>query len=346
MAKLVVIGDSLTQGFKSGAISKTGLSFPAMIARSLGLSIGFSEPAEFQIPREDDTGFPINIEALLRSMSADLGPNLSVDEWILRFPALLSNFLRDTEDFYERGQGSIDSSFNGQFHNLSVWGFRVLDALTIHSNYCDQIIKVTEGWIKNDFLSVPSAAMYRTARQVLNPANEQQKGTWTQIDNLKAIHDTEGGVENLIIWMGANDCLGTVGKLQINEMPANFASRDPEQRHKLNLTHPKIFKQDYVALVAKIKQATSPSTRVFVGTIPYVTIPPIATGIGSLSPGSKYFEYYGRFFCSEDNFNHYLNSHLRGDEIQKIDNVIDEFNQIVREEVALAGNNWRRSSQG
>ena len=182
--------------------------------------------------------------------------------------------------------------------------------------------------------------MYRTARQVLNPANEQQKGTWTQIDNLKAIHDTEGGVENLIIWMGANDCLGTVGKLHINEMPADCASRDPEQRHKRNLTHPKIFKQDYVALVAKIKQATSPSTRVFVGTIPYVTIPPIATGIGSLSPGSKYFEYYGRFFCSEDNFNHYLNSHLRGDKIQKIDNVIDEFNQIVREEVALAGNNW------
>ncbi|MGK7877493.1 MAG: hypothetical protein AB4426_30585 [Xenococcaceae cyanobacterium] len=33
--KLVAIGDSLTQGFQSGSISKTDLSYPAMIARCL-----------------------------------------------------------------------------------------------------------------------------------------------------------------------------------------------------------------------------------------------------------------------------------------------------------------------
>ncbi len=336
MAKLVAIGDSLAQGFQSGAILKTDLSFPTMIARSFGLSA----PADFRIPSYEGNGLPINIEALLLSMSAELGAEISLDEWIFRFPALLGEFLNATEELYERGQGSIPSSFNGQFHNLSVWGFRVLDTLTIHSDYCDRIIETSEGWIENDFLGVPSAAMYRTARQVLNPANEQRKRQWTQIDNLQAIHDTEGGVENLIVWMGANDCLGTVGQLKIHEMPADFASLDPEERHRLNLTHPKIFERDYAALVAKIKGVISPVTHVFVGTIPYVTIPPIATGIGKLSSNSKYFEYYGRFFCTEANFNHSSNSHLTGAEIQKIDRIIDEFNQIIRDEVALAGDNW------
>lgn len=240
MAKLVAIGDSLAQGFQNGAILKTDLSFPAMIDRSFGLSIGSSVPAEFRIPSYDGNGLPINIEALLRSMSDDLGTEVSVGEWIFRFPILLGEFLNATEELYEKGLGSIPLSCNGQFHNLSVWGFRVLDTLTIHSDYCDRIIEASEGWIENDFLSVPSAAMYRTARQVLNPADEQPRGQWTQIDNLKAIHNTEGGIENLIVWMGANDCLVTVGELKINAMSADFSSLDPEERHKCNLTHPSI----------------------------------------------------------------------------------------------------------
>jgi GDSL-like Lipase/Acylhydrolase len=345
MAKLVAIGDSLAQGFQSGAILKTDLSFPAMIARSFGLSVGSSVADDFRIPSYNGNGLPINIEALLLFMSAKLGTEISLDEWILHFPTLLGEFLDDTEYLYERGQGSIPSSFNGQFHNLSIWGFRVLDTLTVHSDYCDRIIE-TSGEIKNNFLSVPSAAMYRTARQVLNPAHEQQKGQWTQLDNLQAICDTEGGVENLIVWMGANDCLGTVGALEIKQMSDNFASIDPEKRHQLNLTHPKIFGQEYSALIAKIKKVISPTTRVFVATIPYVTIPPIATGIGKLSSNSKYFEYYGRFFCTEDNFNHSSNSHLTGAEIQKIDRIIDEFNQIIRDEVALAGDNWHLVDTG
>ena len=342
MAKLVAIGDSLAQGFQSGAISKTELSFPVMIARSLGLSA----PADFRIPSYEGNGLPINIEALLLSMSAELGSEISLDEWIFRFPALLAEFLNATEELYERGQGSIPLSFNGQFHNLSVWGFRVLDSLTVHSDYCDRIIEASEGLIKNDFLGVPSAAMYRTARRVLNPTNEQQKGQSTQIDNLQAIHNTEGGVENLIVWIGANDCLGTVGSLELKPMLANFASLDSEERRKFNLTHPTIFKQDYGALVAKIKEVISPTTRVFIGTVPYVTIPPIATGIGKLSSSSKYFEYYGRFFCNENNFNPSSNSRLTGAEIQKIDNTIDEFNQIIRNEVALAGDNWHLVDTG
>ena len=69
MAKLVAIGDSLTQGFQSGAILKTEWSYPSMIARSFGLSV----PTDFRIPSFFGSGLPINIEELLRFMETKLG---------------------------------------------------------------------------------------------------------------------------------------------------------------------------------------------------------------------------------------------------------------------------------
>ncbi|MEB3191356.1 MAG: SGNH/GDSL hydrolase family protein [Snowella sp.] len=341
MAKLVAIGDSLTQGFQSGAILKTEWSYPAMIARSIGLSV----PTDFRIPSFHGSGLPVNIEELLRFMEITLGDEISRNEWILRFPFLLEKFIDEVEDLYERGRGRKPSAFKGQFHNLAVWGFRVLDAFTINSDYCDQVIKKSEGRIEDDFLGLPSAPMHRTACMVLNPAKQKDKKKWTQIDNLKVINDAEG-VENLIIWLGANDCLGTVVGLKLKEMPASFSSDDPEERRKFNLTHPDVFRKDYATLLAKVKAAISTETRVFVGTIPYVTIPPITQGIGELSDDSQYFNYYGRFFANNKNFHPFFNSKLTGEEIRKIDKTIDKFNEVIRSEVSSAGGNFHLVEMG
>jgi GDSL-like Lipase/Acylhydrolase len=335
MAKLVAIGDSLTQGFQSGAILKTEWSYPTMVARALGLSV----PTDFRIPSFFGSGLPINIEELLRFMETKLGNEISIDEWILRFPFLVEQFIDEVEDLYERGRGSNPSAFRGQFHNLAVWGFKVLDTFKIDSDYCDRVIAQGEGSIEDDFLGLPNASMYRTARLVLNPAKQAAKANWTQIDNLQAINETEG-IENLIIWLGANDCLGTVTSLSLKEMPATFDSDDPQARGKFNLTHPDVFKQDYATLIAKVKAAISAETRVFISTIPYVTIPPITQGIGKLPADSKYFDYYGRFFANEHNFNPFFNSQLTGAEIEKIDATVDKFNQIIRSEVTSAGDNF------
>jgi lysophospholipase L1-like esterase len=341
MAKLVAIGDSITQGFQSGAILKPEWSYPAMIARTLGLSV----PTDFRIPSFFGSGLPLNIEELLHSMVPALGNEISTSEWIFRFPFLLERFIDNIEELYERGRGSKPSIFKSQFHNLAVWGFRVVDTFSIHSDYCDRVIQASEGLIEDDFLGLPNAPMYRTARNVLNPASIISKGQWTQIENLQAITNEEG-VENLILWLGANDCLGTVTSLKLNPMPNDLKSDDPEERRKFNLTHPKIFEKDYKTLIAKVKGAISSNTRVFVGTIPYVTIPPITQGIGKLPENSKYFEYYGRFFSNEHNFNPFFNSKLRGEEMKQIDETIDEFNQVIRDEVNLAGSNWHLVDAG
>ena len=102
MARLVALGDSLTQGFQSGAIFHTEWSYPAMIARSLGLNL----PLEFRFPRFPGSGLPLNIEAMLRRMAASLGPDIGAGEWFLHFPQLLNQFVDEVEDLYERGAGA------------------------------------------------------------------------------------------------------------------------------------------------------------------------------------------------------------------------------------------------
>lgn len=68
--RLVTIGDSLTQGFQSGAIFNTDLSYPAIIAWEMGL-----EPSEY--PRYlGYGGLPFNLEYLLRDLEDRLGPTL------------------------------------------------------------------------------------------------------------------------------------------------------------------------------------------------------------------------------------------------------------------------------
>lgn len=113
---------------------------------------------------------------------------------------------------------------------------------------------------------------------------------------------------------------------------------DSLKRRKYNLTHPDVFEQDFAKLVTEITRIVPSSTNVFVGTIPKVTIPPITQGIGSMQ--EDYFEYYGRFFSSEDNFSRFLQNHLTRAEAKQIDLRIDSFNQTIQNTVDSQSGNW------
>ena len=70
--RLVVIGDSLSHGFQSGAIFNTDLSFPAIIAYELGWL------DHFRYPRYGGPGgLPLNIEYLLRDLEDRFGAEIS-----------------------------------------------------------------------------------------------------------------------------------------------------------------------------------------------------------------------------------------------------------------------------
>ena len=73
--RLVVIGDSLSQGFQSGAIFNTDLSYPAIIAHQLG------RLDQFRFPHYGGPGgLPLNIELLLRTLEERFGPRLDLWE--------------------------------------------------------------------------------------------------------------------------------------------------------------------------------------------------------------------------------------------------------------------------
>lgn len=331
MPKLVAIGDSLTQGVQNGAIFRQYLSYPALIADSLGLDV----PNDFRAPRFPGSGIPFNLEWFLRSLRERVGTEMDRREWIWKFPFSLEDFIDEVEDCYERGRGSRPAAYDGIYHNLAVASFRVRDSFTVDSNYCSEQIDRAEGWWEDDFLGLPSAPMYRIAQRVLNSRPQQDgRNTWTQIDNLRELNNGEGPVENLIVFFGANDCLGTVVELTVRDMNEEPPDDSQARREAYNLTSAAVFRNDYEELVAAISEAISENTRVFVGTVPSVTIPPITQGIRPVQPdmadGDGYFQYYGPFFSTEENFNT-GHKHLTRDEVQTIDRRIDDFNTIIRE---------------
>ena len=121
--RLVTIGDSLTQGFQSGAVFHTDLSWPAIVAWELGWYDQFRKPVY-----GGPGGLPLNIELLLRDLEHRFGADL--DWW--EFPLALfqgRQFMDGVEDYWERGPGSSFPNVTGINHNLAIYGWDVRDTL-------------------------------------------------------------------------------------------------------------------------------------------------------------------------------------------------------------------------
>jgi lysophospholipase L1-like esterase len=333
--KLAVIGDSLTQGFQSGAISKTTWSFPAILARAFGVEV----PGEFLVPSFPGPGLPLNIEDLLRQLELRTGPKTDAVT-LGRVLTSIPSYLDELEDLYERGVGSRPPKFSGVYSNLAVWGFALADALRLTPMRSRRAIEESEGWIEDDFLGLPSGPMYRTAQRVLNPGDESERRGETQLDALERCVRSQGGVDAVIVWLGANDALGTVLTLDVRDMErvsADALPSDPVALLKWNLTSKARFEEEYRQIVARVSDIVSehsPGAAVFVATIPYVTIPPITRGVGRLQ--GKHFDHYRRFFVKSDSGASPLEGLTRHD-VELIEARIDGFNALIRSEALARG---------
>jgi lysophospholipase L1-like esterase len=325
MAKLVAIGDSLTQGFQSLAINKTILSYPAMIAECLGVPV-----PDFRVPDFlGKGGLPLNVEWLARAMEEKYRSDLSLFEWVFAVNTIVE-LIDEVEDYWERGKGSQPSK-DVLYHNLAVWGFEVGDAYNITVEMCEQAIQES----KDDWFQPPSAPRLRTAYQVLNPAQLSTRRPDTQIKVARKIKAQDGEIENLIVWLGGNNCLGTVTRLKIDET----GDEPPGPNTAYTLWKPTAFKKEYDELARQIEGIGAKN--VYVATIPYVTIPPITRGImkdrGRLPAAKKYFDFYTRFFIQDKEFAPNKDPHFTGAEAEKIDSYIDEYNRIIRNHATNKG---------
>jgi hypothetical protein len=230
------------------------------------------------------------------------------------------------------------------YHNLAVWGFRVADSFQVTTQYSENVMADIEGSIAEDFLGLPSAPMYRTARRVLNPSLRPGRMNWTQLDNLKQIVVEEGEIESLILWLGSNDALQTVTDLEVRDMPTANVPNTPQGRRSWNLTSVPVFTDDFNRLVAEVKAILPSQTQVFVGTVGHIIIPPVTQGIPPYH--DNYFDYYGRFYHNETNFNPLFHKHLTREQAITIDGRIDEFNGVIRQIVGHQGSNWHMVETG
>lgn len=356
--KLFTIGDSVSQGFMSLASARTDLSYSTLIAKAMGLSVN---SAAYRHPLWAGNGQPLNIEVLLRSLYAKFGKKVGGPiEWPLAV-AVIADLLDRTEDLYERGEGLSNRDAAEFFHNIAVWGFTVADAWQVTGELCDAQIASGERWFFNDgAFSLPDHGFYRTARDVLNPTRDPAHNEKSALDWLDH-HASTDGVENLFLWLGSNNALGTVLSLTVkatNEPRLHYDKTLPHlKRNAFNLWSPKDFADDYAELMRRIAAAMAKNKckdwHVFIGTVPAVTIAPIAKGVGDTTamvdpfgvlPQALYYKYY-TYVLFDEEYAQQGGRKLTLKEAYAIDCNIAAYNKTIAGEVTSANAALLKSGQ-
>lgn len=366
--KLFTIGDSISQGFMSGAAARTDLSYSTIIADILG-------EKEYNYPNWEKGGLPLNIEDVFRKLEKRLGTDISgIFEWPIALN-LINNYLDEVEDYYERGNGNLNNSISkNHYHNVAVRGFDVSNSWQLTPSICKQIIDRSDE-NGDGFFGMVNESLQRTAYRVLGSGGI--RNNFSQLDWFKH-HNTKesGGVENLILWLGANNALGTVTRLKIKQTSNDGSlfkdgvekvSYETRLRENWNLWHPEDFRKEYEYMIDKvitILKEKPNNCKVFVATIPLVTICPLIKAVGEqsdreditvtewhvdpsnpapmnineLPSGTEVRYSYGKYypyFPFADNFN--INDpHLNRSDVVHIDNCIRKYNRIIQEVVCEA----------
>lgn len=339
--KLFTIGDSLSQGYMSLAAARTDLAYSTLLAGKLGLG------PDYRYPDWPAGGLPTNLEAILRELARRYGDDIGGLEW-LAAPLAINDVLDRAEDYYERGAGAAGRPYPGDvpfFHNVAVTGFTAADAWLVTPALCrQQLAAGAPRRPADDFLSGPDKAGYRTALKVLNPTLDPAHDDRSQLGWL-AQHAGGEGVENLILWLGANNALGTITTLRITQTrpgsePSPLALSQPEREAQgWNLWHPDDFRAEYAELLARVDRImrgnTAPDWRVFVGTVPLVTIAPLAKGIGETTMIERegrpcvYYKYY-TYFPFEEGFARETGIQLTMQDAIHIDDCIRAYNATIK----------------
>ncbi len=322
--RLVVIGDSLSQGFRSGAISDTGWSYPAIIAYELGWL------EHYRYPDYPEGGVPLNLELLLRDLQALDGDTISLGE--APGAALqLRRFMDRIEDYWERGPGARAPQHHF-VHDLSVYGWTLHDALTRTAASCAEVCRAS-GPPRDDLVDqIPEHHAERAALRVYPNATEAERHE-TVFDTARRLGD-EGGIETLIVMLGANNALSTVTELRVAWTDAAYRL-DPDQT-RYTVWDPQHFRDELRRVRDEVERIDA--RHVIWATVPHVTIAPIAraVGVAKAAPGSRYFDYYTRPWISDADFDPDRDPSLTGAQARAVDAAIDLYNEAITNLVLTA----------
>ena len=331
--RLVTIGDSLTHGFMSGAVFRTDLSWPALVAYELGL------PAEgFRFPTYEwptgPGGLPVDLERLARAFERRYGPKLDFTE-IVGAALWARSYLDSIEDYWERGPGAATPPSGESFHNQAVYGWDVLDAVLLTAD----IVARRIGKPRDDPLAqIVQDNADRAGLVVLQRARSGGRAR-TVLEATATLAKTGGGVETVVVMLGANNALGTVTELTPCWTPAEYADLTPAKRLAIKgpctVWRPSAFAADWALLVTQLRRIAA--RHVVVATVPAVTIAPLARGVGGkVRPDSRYFPYYTRPWIGDQDFDPGRDLALTESEARAVDSAIDAYNATIIDSVAAA----------
>jgi hypothetical protein len=329
---LVTVGDSLTHGLTSGAVSRTDLSWPAILARCLDVP--------FQVPTYGGPlgGLPFNIEGLLRKLQERFGDRLNALEAIA-LPLALQQLADQNEDYWERGDGSRPPRADVHYSNLGIYGWDVRDCLSYTGGRA--AARIASNPAHDDLLgAVPSNDNDIAAWSVLAPFGVAA----TQIE-AAAWHGRNGGIDTFVVVHGANNALRSVVDKKVLWSGDGYA--DLDRKGSYNVWRPTHFASEFAELVRAVEAIST--RRVVFATVPHVTIAPIAHGVNPQAPGqkwrpgSRYFPFYTDPWIDEASFDPTKHRHLTHQQARAVDSAIDQFNGTIAEAVRHArshGRDW------
>jgi len=326
--KLVVIGDSLSQGFKNGGIYRTDLNFPSILVRC------FDPDPEFQQPSfTAQAGIPINLEVLVRGLHDEFGESFEWNEYLPAARHLLKT-LRRIKKYWEGGFRDLCIDRENPYHNQAIWGMSVSDAWIVTEQKCREYMATHKPRF-TVFSVLPDDAMYTTARLVLNPPLDETFEKNSMIENATLLQD-DGGIENLIVCLGHNNIVQSVTEMKLVWSETEDLHRFPSDRF-CTIYRPEHFELKYRALAERVSKIGA--ERVVVPTLPYVTIPPAIRGVNEDKSRQHegYFDYYTRFWIWDSDFDPDKHPHLTRDDARVLDQTVDAYNEIIRTVAAEYG---------
>ena len=141
------------------------------------------------------------------------------------------------------------------------------------------------------------------------------------------------GIETLTVLLGSNNALQTVTKLRLTWSGAGYD--DTEKKGRYTVWRPEHFAAEWGLVVAELRRIKA--RHVIVGTVPSVTIAPVARGVGGkVRLGSRYFPYYTRPWIRDEDFDEDSDPHITEDQARAVDSAIDAYNHIIIDSVAAA----------
>jgi hypothetical protein len=331
--RLVVIGDSLSHGFKSLAVSDVELSYPAMIAGALGWK-------DFKAPSyAGPGGVPLSLEWLFRELEPGFGDEISGLVETVRAFAFIRGLFDEHEDFWERGEGSRIPRPPWINHNLSVYGWDLRDIL---SRDADRIRGDLVQPSDDPLMQLPENADRIAALRVLDSARNRLGEALTPLEAAAHLGE-DGEIETLIMWIGSNNALPCILNLNVKwTRDEDYA--DPVRKNRYTVWRPTHFASELDLVAAEVRKIRA--RHVLWGTVPHVTIAPLARGYGERDRRSAYFPYYARPWLDEDTFLQDTDRYpcFTGAEARAVDRAIDNYNVAICEQVKAArraGHDWR-----